>query len=142
MTRRSESNLRRGTYTLTAPVEFLSQDSGTAAGPIIYEAAPGAKPLFTGGRAITGWKPAPDGVWTASVPGVKDGRWYFEQLWVNGERATRARTPNQFYYYMTRKVRQGIDPLTGKEADLSSRAIAGRPAGLGPGFSSFQQPVE
>ena len=91
------------------------------------------KPLFTGGRAITGWKPAPNGVWTASVPGVKEG-WYFEQLWVNGERATRARTPNRFYYYMTRKVGQGLDPLTGKQADLSSRAIAGRPQDLAPVF--------
>jgi hypothetical protein len=122
-----------GTYTLSTAVEFLSQDGGTEASPIIYEAAPRAKPLFTGGRAITGWKPAPNGVWTASVPGVKEG-WYFEQLWVNGERATRARTPNRFYYYMTRKVGQGIDPLTGKQADLSSRAIAGRPQDLAPVF--------
>jgi hypothetical protein len=123
-----------GTYTLTTPVEFLSQDSGTAAGPIIYEAAPSAKPVFTGGRVITSWKPGANGVWIASVPEVKDGRWYFEQLWVNGERATRARSPNQFYYYMTKKVRQGIDPLTGKEADLSSRAIAGRLQDLAPVF--------
>jgi hypothetical protein len=123
-----------GTYPLTAPVEFLAQDSGTEAGPIIYEAAPNAKPRFTGGRAITGWQAAPGGVWTASVPEVREGRWYFEQLWVNGERATRARSPNQFYYYMTKKVSRGVDPLTGKEADLSSRAIAGRPQDLAPVF--------
>src|ERR1039457_1384386 len=81
-----------GTYALTAPVEFLARDSGTEAGPIIYEAAERAKPLFTGGRVITGWKPAPNGVWTATVPEIRAGRWYFEQLWGNGERATRART--------------------------------------------------
>ena len=81
-----------GTYALTASVEFLTQDSDTEAAPIIYEAAPRARPLFTGGRAITGWKPAPNGVWTAVVPEVRAGRWYFEQLWGNGERATRART--------------------------------------------------
>ena len=68
------------------------------------------------------------------MPEVKAGRWYFEQLWVNGERATRARTPNRFYYYMVRKVGQGIDPLTGKEADLGSRAIAGRPQDLASVF--------
>ena len=123
-----------GTYALTAPVEFLSQDSGTEAGPIIYEAVPGAKPLFTGGRAITGWKSAPNGVWTASVPEVKTERWYFEQLWVNGERAVRARTPNEFYYYMVQKVGQGIDPLTGQPTDLSSRAIVGRAQDLAPVF--------
>ena len=115
-----------GTYELTAPVEFLSQDSGTELAPVIYEAAPQATPLFTGGRGITGWQPASNGTWTASVREVKTGRWYFEQLWVNGERAVRARTPNEFYYYMVRKVGQGIDPLTGQPADLSSRAIVGR----------------
>src|ERR1019366_5521177 len=60
-----------GTYPLTAPVEFLTQDSGTEAAPIIYEAEPRARPLFTGGRAITGWKPAPNGVWTAVVSEVR-----------------------------------------------------------------------
>ncbi len=123
-----------GTYTLTAPVEFVAEDSGTEAAPVVYEAAPGAKPLFTGGRIITGWKRGADGIWTASVPEVKAGRWYFEQLWVNGERATRARSPNEFYYYMVRKVDRGIDPLTGKEADLASRAIVGRRADLDPVF--------
>ena len=96
-----------GTYALTAPVEFVAEDSGTEAAPVTYEAAPGAKPLFSGGRIITGWKRGADGIWTASVPEVKAGRWYFEQLWVNGERATRARSPNEFYYYMVRKVDRG-----------------------------------
>ena len=123
-----------GSYTLGAPVEFLSGDGGTESCPVVYESAPRAKPSFTGGRAITGWKAGPNGTWTASVPGVKEGQWYFEQLWVNGERATRARSPNQFYYYMTKKVGLGIDPLTGKEADLGSRAIAGRPQDLAPVF--------
>jgi hypothetical protein len=67
------------------------------------------------------------------VPGVKDGRWYFEQLWVNGERATRARTPNQLYYY-DEASEAGHRPLTGKEADLSSQAIAGHPEDLAPVF--------
>jgi hypothetical protein len=123
-----------GTYALTAPVEFGTEDSGTEATPVVYEAARGAKPLFTGGRIITGWKRGADGIWTAAVPEVKAGRWYFEQLWVNGERATRARSPNEFYYYMVRKVDRGVDPLTGKEADLGSRAIVGRPADIDPVF--------
>ena len=32
------------------------------------------------------------------------GHWYFEQLFVNGKRATRARTPNKFFFYL-----QGLD---------------------------------
>ena len=53
---------------------------------------------------------------------------------VNGERAVRARTPNEFYHYMVRKVGQGTDPLTGQPADLSSRAIVGRAQDLAPVF--------
>jgi hypothetical protein len=123
-----------GTFDLAGPVEFNAADSGTEAAPISYEAAPGARPLFTGGRAIIGWKKGPDGVWSAFVPEVKAGQWYFEQLWVNGQRATRARSPNQFYYYMARKVDRGPDPLTGREVDLGSRAIVGRPQDVAPVF--------
>jgi len=66
------------------------------------------------------------------VPEVKTGRWYFEQLWVNGERAVRARTPNEFYYYMVRKWDKGIDSTYRQPTDLSSRAIVGRAQDLAP----------
>jgi parallel beta-helix repeat protein len=111
-----------GTYPLNGPVDFGPADSGTAAAPVVYEAAPGAAVVLTGGLAVGGWRVGAAGVWSAAVP----TQWRFEQLWVNGRRATRARSPNQFYHYMLRKVERGIDPLTGKEADLASRAIAGR----------------
>jgi hypothetical protein len=112
-----------GTYRLAAPVVFEPGDSGTEKCPVTYEAAPGAKPVFDGGRTITGFKPGPDGLWTATVPDVKSGQWYFEQLWVNGRRAVRARSPNKFYYYVRRAVHDGADPATGKPVDLSKRAF-------------------
>ncbi len=111
-----------GTYPLAGPVDFGPADSGSTEAPVTYQAEAGARPVLTGGRGVGGWKPGADGVWSTSVP----VEWRFEQLWVNGNRATRARSPNQFYYYMLHKVARGIDPLTGKEADLASRAIAGR----------------
>lgn len=123
-----------GTYQLSGPVDFTPDDSGTATAPISYEAAPGAKPLFTGGRIIRGWQRQPDGVWRAQIPEAEGDRWYFEQLWVNGRRATRARSPNKFYFYMQHKVERGIDPLTGNEADFTSRAIVGRAEDLQPVF--------
>ena len=116
-----------GNYALTAPMVFAPEDSGSETCPISYEAARGAKPVFSGGRRITGWQRGADGIWTAQVPEVKTGRWYFEQLFVNGQRATRARSPNKFYFYMAKKTGYGIDPLTGKTADLASRAFVARP---------------
>jgi hypothetical protein len=89
-----------GTYTLIEPFTLNPQDSGTKECPISYEAAPGAKPVFSGGRVIKGFKRGPNGIWQTKIPEVASGKWYFEQLFVNGKRAVRARTPNKFYHYM------------------------------------------
>jgi hypothetical protein len=89
-----------GTYTLKEPFILTPKDSGTKDCPIIYDAADGAKPIFTGGRVITGFKRGRNGIWETHIPEVAEGKWYFEQLFVNGRRAVRARTPNKFYHYM------------------------------------------
>lgn len=115
-----------GFYPLSAAVVFEPQDSGEKDSPILYEAAPGATPRFTGGRKLSGFKPGPNGSWIATIPEVKAGQWYFEQLWINGQRATRARTPNQFYFHIKSKVATGIDPITGKPANLANQAFIGR----------------
>ena len=86
--------VRRGIYELPQPLVFGPEDSGSEKFSITYRAAPGERVYVSGGSRITGWKAGPDGVWTASVPGVKEGKWYFRHLFVNGRRAVRARTPN------------------------------------------------
>lgn len=116
-----------GDYPLTQPVSFTPEDSGTAAGPVEYAAAQPGTAVIQAGRKITGFTRGADGIWVAKVPGVAEG-WYFEQLYVNGRRATRARTPNQFYHYMLRPVNSGVDPLTGQNAGLKSRAFEAEPA--------------
>jgi len=121
-----------GVYSMARPLRLTPEDSGTATCPITYEAAPGARPVFTGGRRIAGWKKAAGGIWTARVPDVAAGKWWFEQLWVNGRRAVRARTPNRFYHYMLRRVGRGIDPATGRPADLASRAFLAEAADIPP----------
>ncbi len=89
-----------GTYTLTKPFILKPEDSGTKKCPITYEAASGIRPIFSGGRVITRWVVDADGICGAYLPEVAAGKWYFEQLFVNGRRAVRARTPNKFYHYM------------------------------------------
>ena len=86
--------VRGGTYQLYAPVEFTAEDSGAAAGKTVYAAWPGERPVLSGGRVIKGLKVGADGVWRANV-----GEFRFEQLYVDGRRAVRARTPNDFYFY-------------------------------------------
>ena len=95
-----------GEYPLAETVVFEPQDSGTAAAPVVYQAAEGAKPVFTGGRKITGFTAAEGGAWKTHLPDVQAGKWYFEDLFVNGRRATRARTPNEFYFYTRSAVKE------------------------------------
>ncbi len=84
-----------GRYQLTQPFALAPED-----GSVTYEAAPGAHPVFSGGKVIRGFQPGENGLWTARIPEAANGSWYFDQLFVNGHRATRAKTPNKFYSYM------------------------------------------
>ncbi|MFJ3588926.1 right-handed parallel beta-helix repeat-containing protein [Streptomyces sp. NPDC090231] len=74
--------LKDGTYRLDAPLRLGPDDSGTT-----WAAAPGARPVLSGGQDITGWHRNADGTWSAAVPAGVTPR----QLFVDGERATRAR---------------------------------------------------
>ncbi len=85
-----------GVYPVREPIVFSLEDSGTAEAPINYEAAPGARPVISGGKEITGFVVQPDGIWTAKV----DPDWQFEQLCVNGRPAVRAREPDEFFFYL------------------------------------------
>lgn len=86
--------LAGGVYRLEKPLTFSADDSGTAAHRICYAAADGQRVIVTGGRRIGDWRQESDGLWAVDVPQAKDGKWAFTQLYVNGHRATRARTPN------------------------------------------------
>ncbi len=83
--------LRGGTYPLTSTVTFSGADSGQNGFYVKYLAYPGEQPLLTGGRPIRGWKlyDATNNIYAAS--GVT---FPFRQLYVNGVKAIRARSPN------------------------------------------------
>jgi hypothetical protein len=85
---------RAGVYELAAPLVFTHADSGTPAHAITYAAAPGEIVVWSGGRRLAGWQAAPDGAWFVELTDVKTGKWFFRQLTVNDQRATRARWPN------------------------------------------------
>jgi hypothetical protein len=89
-----------GVYSITEPLLLTPQDSGTESCPISYESAPGASPVISGGKIITGFQPSGNGIWKAEIPEAAAGKWRFEQLIVDGVRAVRAKTPNRFYDYM------------------------------------------
>jgi parallel beta-helix repeat protein len=86
--------VRGGTYYLSETIRFTPNDSGTPACPVTYAAYPGEQPVLVGGRRVEGFKQGEGNVVTALLPQVKDGRWFFRQLFVDGRRVIRARTPD------------------------------------------------
>jgi len=122
-----------GRYSLEQPFVLTPADSGA-----VYEAGPGARPVFSGGRIIRGFQPAEDGLWRVPIPDVASGSWYFEQLFVNGRRATRARSPNKFYYYMLDVQEQTVEKGRGSRPVRARQTVTARSDDLEPllGLSS------
>lgn len=80
--------LEGGVYPVTAPILFTAGDSGKY--KVIYAAAPGARPIFSSGKLLTGWSlyDASKNIWMAPVsPGDN-----FRQMYVDGVKAVRARS--------------------------------------------------
>jgi hypothetical protein len=91
-----------GEYVLDEPLFIRPEDSGTASSPTIIENEPGAKPVISGGAPITNWKKvsahitglpkeAQGKIWKAAIPQTGGNNLLFRQLWVNGNKAIRAR---------------------------------------------------
>jgi hypothetical protein len=81
--------LRGGTYRLTRALTLRAADSGGNGHVVVYTAAPGAHPLISGGRRITGWTAfdRARGIYRARARGLST-----RQLYVNGRRAVRSQS--------------------------------------------------
>lgn len=97
--------LRGGTYQLQEPIFVRPEDSGTECSPTWVEAAQGERPVISGGITVKGWKrtvtsvaglsqKAKGKIWEAPAPQEGDQVVDFRQLWVNGQKAVRARDVN------------------------------------------------
>ncbi|MBN1125164.1 MAG: right-handed parallel beta-helix repeat-containing protein [Sedimentisphaerales bacterium] len=96
--------IRGGTYWLTKPLNFMSENSGTANAPIIYQAYEEERPVFSGGVEIKGWQVDSKGWWHVDLPDVTSWKWRFTQLFVNDQRRFRPQLPEKGYYKIARKV--------------------------------------
>jgi parallel beta-helix repeat protein len=79
--------IKTGNYRLSEPLTFNAADSN-----ITWAAAPGEHPVISGGKVIDAWKKVRGNIWSARAAGD------FHQLFINGRRAQRARSPNYGYY--------------------------------------------
>ncbi len=101
--------LREGIYRISKTIVFDLKDSGTKKFSITYASYPGEQAVLSGGRRIQGWTSTQKGLWETTLSKAQKDPWEIRTLFVNGRRATRARTPNQGYL---RVVQAGPDKRT------------------------------
>jgi parallel beta-helix repeat protein len=140
--------VRGGTYFLEETFVLTPEDSGTKALPVTYEAYPGERVVISGGRRIVGGArqvqgpradaanggaqaqgqarrqrptdmgPDPADPRAARGPWVAPVSFDFNELFVDGKRATRSRSPNQGYYRVDGSFLK-TSPLTFKYSNNS-----------------------
>lgn len=125
---RLEIIISGGEYTMTQPLVLTAEDSGTEESPLIIRAEQGQKAIIRGGVPVEGWELVSPELWRAFIPQVAFNNSYFEQLYVNGERAIRARTPNEGFLRV-RKVKESVlEKGTGRAPELAIQKIGLDPA--------------
>lgn len=98
--------LAGGCYPIEQTLRFSAEDSGYGfrahfdgrTWPLTWRAADGETVTISGGRTITGWKPAKlngRAVWRAELPWLDCESRFFRQLWINGTRRPRAALPKK-----------------------------------------------
>ncbi len=93
--------LEAGRHALTETLVLTPEDSGASpASPLVIEGTPGKETSLVGGTILKGWKLVDAAARRSELelPEVKNGSWYFRSLYINGHRATRARTPNTGFF--------------------------------------------
>jgi hypothetical protein len=93
--------LADGVHRLTQPLLVRVEDSGTAESPTVFRAAPGARPVISGGVPVEGWAPLGEEgaqalfprletAWMAELPWVGGRPLEIRDLWIGDRRAERA----------------------------------------------------
>jgi len=113
-----------GVYQLNETLILSIEDSGTPESPITYKAEENASPTFIGGIYIKDFTKVNDYLWKAYIPEVVKYNWYFEQLYVNDKRATRAKSPNNGFYYIKDINETIIDKGNNKASLLAVQRIS------------------
>ncbi len=108
-----EIRFAEGVYQLNKTVEFGLEDSAPGKLQITYQAAPGARVVFSGGFQLSNWKKDRRGFWETSwreprefSPRAVSEGWSSvpRQMFIDAKRGIRARDPDTGYF----RVRQAL----------------------------------
>ncbi|MFH1571308.1 MAG: right-handed parallel beta-helix repeat-containing protein [Gemmatimonadota bacterium] len=135
-----EVRLRGGTYYLSSPLVFTAADTappadeggrrpGLVPPTVTWKRSGRGQPVLSAGRRLTGWRQTTVNgcrAWVADLPAIRRGAWWFQQLWVSGERRHRPRLPREGFHRIDRLVgvtartpyHQGQDSFVYRPGDL------------------------
>jgi hypothetical protein len=116
--------LAAGTYRIDSPL-VIERKHVPAAGSLTVASAPGQSATISGGRPITGWKVATDGIWSAPLPASLAGQGSFRELFIGGQRRPRARHPNAGYLRIDQAFPDKRSGFTFRVGELPSAWTAG-----------------
>ena len=94
---RAEIILRGGVYPVDRTIDIATNM------PLTIRACTGEEAVLDGGRVIENLTEGElHGLrcWTAELPDVREGKWFFHSLFASGERCTRAYLPREGYYWI------------------------------------------
>lgn len=83
--------LKGGTYLLDQSFVINDDVAGNKSDTLIFSGIEGEKVILSGGKKVTQWEMASNGMFKAQLPQGTN----FRQLYINGKMAIRARTPNR-----------------------------------------------
>lgn len=118
-----------GEYFMFQPLLLTAEDSGTSDFSLTFKAEEGKKVIFRGGVPLTGAEKVNEGLWRIFVPQVAWYDSYFDQLYVNGRRAVRARTPNKGFFTVRKAAETVLVKGKGLLPQLAVQEIELDPAG-------------
>jgi parallel beta-helix repeat protein len=85
--------IREGLYRIEETFQLRTEDGGTEAAPITWEAYPGEHPVLSGGVRVEAWQPYREGILKAEAPERMLWQGKPRQLFYKGMRQRRSRWP-------------------------------------------------
>lgn len=129
--------IQPGTYYITHAFQLTEEDSGMPSAPVVFRGDKNKRPVICGGRRTGRFEEIASGLWRVFIPEVAELGFYFEQLYVNGERRFRAQTPDKGSYMFPKRVEETIlDSSEKKNPGFASQKLVIRADDL-PSLSSY-----
>jgi hypothetical protein len=116
-------SIASGDYYMTSTLALTTKDRT----PVIFEGK-GANVTFYGGIPVTKWEKVNDRLWRTPVSGLQKAISTFEQFFVNGKRALRARTPNSGFFQVESAKEMILDRGEGRIPEFAIQKVFLNPA--------------